>query len=109
MANINNEAVDNILKYSNSEKIFLKALSKYKLRKTNIGENVIILLICTILAVTLGINPNIVSLVTNSVSIFLNVSLALFGIIFTGYAIFQTLLSNKLTIHLFEDVSIDST
>ena len=44
-------------------------------------------------------------LVENSISIFLNVSLTLFGIIFTGYAIFQALLSNKLTLSLFEDTS----
>ena len=64
-----------------------------------------ILVLCTIIALILGINPNIIVLVENSISIFLNVSLTLFGIIFTGYAIFQALLSNKLTLSLFEDTS----
>ena len=101
MSDIKEEAIENILKYLPSEKIFIKALSVYKIKKTNICENSIILLICTIISVILGINPNIVALVTNSVSIFLNVSLTLFGIVFTGYAIFQTLLGNRLIIHLF--------
>ena len=106
MSDIKEETIENMLKYLSSEKIFAKALSVYKIRKTNICENSVILLLCTIISVILGINPNIVSLVTNSVSIFLNVSLTLFGIVFTGYAIFQTLLGNKLIIHLFEDIII---
>ncbi len=106
MSEIKEEAIENMLKYSPSEKIFLKALSVYKIRKSNICENSIILLLCTIVSVILGISTNTVTLFTNSVSIFLNVSLTLFGIVFTGYAIFQALLGNRLIIHLFEDVTI---
>lgn len=109
MANINEETIENMLKYSPSEKIFAKALSVYKIRKTNIYENGIILLLCTILSIILGINSNVVLLFTNSISIFLNVSLTLFGIVFTGYAIFQTLLGNRLIIHLFEDTTISKS
>lgn len=106
MADIKPETVENILNSSPSEKLFIKALSVYKIRKTNIVENGIILLLCTIIAMILGKSVNIVALVGNTVSIFLNVSLTLFGIVFTGYAIFQTLLSNKLTLSLFEDNSL---
>lgn len=106
MSDIKEKTIENMLKYSPSEKIFIKALSVYKIRKTNICENGVILLLCTIISVILGINTNTVSLFTNGVSIFLNVSLTLFGIVFTGYAIFQTLLGNRLIIHLFEDVTI---
>lgn len=106
MADIKPEAVENILNSSSSERIFIKALSVYIIRKTNFVENGIILVLCTIIALILGINSNIVALVENSISIFLDVSLTLFGIVFTGYAIFQTLLSNKLTLSLFEDTSI---
>lgn len=107
MSNINEETIKNILQYSSSEKIFIKALDVYKIRKGNIRENGVILLICTILSIIIGININVVTLVSNSVSVFLNVSLALFGIIFTGYAIFQTLLGDRLTINLFENTTID--
>ena len=105
MVDIKPEAVENILNYSSSERILIKTLSVYKIRKTNFVENGLILVLCTIIALILGINPNIIVLVENSISIFLNVSLTLFGIIFTGYAIFQALLSNKLTLSLFEDTS----
>lgn len=103
MINIDEEIISNILQSSKSESIFLKSLSVYKFNKTNIYENSIILFLCTIVSVIFAINTNTVLLVNNSVSIFLNVSLTMFGIIFTGYAIFQTLLSNRLVIHLFED------
>ena len=103
MVDIKPEAVENILNSSSSERILIKTLSVYKIRKTNFVENGLILVLCTIIALILGINPNIIVLVENSISIFLNVSLTLFGIIFTGYAIFQALLSNKLTLSLFED------
>ncbi len=106
MSEIKEETIENILKYSPSEKIFIKALSVYKIRKANICENGIILLLCTIISVILGISTNTVMLFTNSVSIFLNVTLTLFGIVFTGYAIFQTLLGNRLIIHLFEDTAL---
>ncbi len=106
MSEIKEETIENILKYSPSEKIFIKALSVYKIRKSNICENGIIILLCTLISIILGISTNTVSLFTNSVSIFLNVSLSLFGILFTGYAIFQTLLGNRLIIHLFEDTVI---
>ena len=105
MVDIKPEAVENILNSSSSERILIKTLSVYKIRKTNCVENGLILVLCTIIALILGINPNIIVLVENSISIFLNVSLTLFGIIFTGYAIFQALLSNKLTLSLFEDTS----
>lgn len=105
MVDIKPEAVENILNSSSSERILIKTLSVYKIRKTNFVENGLILVLCTIIALILGINPNIIVLVENSISIFLNVSLTLFGIIFTGYAIFQALLSNKLTLSLFEDTS----
>lgn len=107
MININEETIENMLKDSPSERIFVNALSVYKLRKTNIRENGLILLICTFLSVILGINLNVVSLVVNTASIFLNVFLALFGIVFTGYAIFQTLLSDRLIMYLFADTHID--
>lgn len=103
MSNINEEVIENILKSSPSERIFIKALSAYKICKTNFLENGIIFLLCTILSVILGIDENTVSLFANSGSVFLNVTLALFGIVFTGYAIFQTLLSNQLVISLFEN------
>lgn len=106
MSNINEEVIENILESSPSEKIFIKALSVYKINKSNFRENCIIILLCTIISVILGINENTVSLFVNSVSVFLNVTLALFGIVFTGYAIFQTLLSNQLIISLFENTTL---
>lgn len=105
MSDINQETIENILQYSPSEKLFIKALNVYKIRKSNVLENGIILLLCTIFSIIIGININVVLLVTNSVSIFLNVSIALFGITFTGYAIFQTLLSDRLTISLFKNTN----
>lgn len=105
MSNIDEKAIENILKSSQSEKIFIKALSVYKIRKTNILENSVVFLLCTVLSLILGINENTVSLFTNSVSVFLNVTLVLFGIVFTGYAIFQTLLSNRLVLSLFENTT----
>ena len=107
MASINEEIIENMLKDSSSERIFINALSVYKFKETNIRENGLIFLSCTFLSIILGINMNVVSLVVNTTSIFLNVFLALFGIVFTGYAIFQTLLSDRLIIYLFADTHID--
>ncbi len=95
-----------MLKYLPSEKIILRTLSVYRIKKSNICERGIIILLCTIISVMLGISPNTVPLFKNGISIFLNVSLTLFGIVFTGYAIFQTLLGNRLIIHLFEDFTL---
>lgn len=108
MSNIKEEVINNILKSSRSEKLFIRALNVYKLNKQNIGEKSTIFLLCTIISIVLGISVNTVSLVTNSVSVLLNVFLTLFGIVFTGYAIFQTLLSDRLIINLFEDTIVDS-
>lgn len=108
MSNIKEEVINNILKPSRSEKLFIRALNVYKLNKQNIGEKSTIFLLCTIISIVLGISVNTVSLVTNSVSVLLNVFLTLFGIVFTGYAIFQTLLSDRLIVNLFEDTIVDS-
>ena len=104
---IKEDVISNILKTSKSEKVFSKALSAYVLTKDNITEKLIIFTICTILSIILGMASNTVYLVTNSISLFLNITLALFGIIFTGYAIFQTLLTNELIVKLFEDTILD--
>lgn len=104
---IKEDVISNILKTSKSEKLFSKALSAYVLTKDNITEKLIIFAICTILSIILGMASNTVYLVTNSISLFLNITLALFGIIFTGYAIFQTLLTNELIVKLFEETILD--
>ena len=109
MSKIKEEVVNNILKPSKSEKLFLEALSTIKINKRNWLEKIIILIICTIISITLAISPFTVSLVDNTVSILLTVFLTLFGIVFMGYTIFQTLLSNHLIINLFENTEIDIT
>lgn len=107
MSNIKEETINNLLKSSKSEKIFVRSLNVYKINNNNMRENIFIFLICTIISLIIGTSENTVSLVTNIVSILLNVFLALFGIVFTGYAIFQTLLSDRLIINLFEDTIVD--
>lgn len=103
MSTIKEEVVNNILKSSNSEKLFLKALSVFKINKENWVEKTAIFILCTIISIILAISSSTVSLVENSVSILLTVFLTLFGIVFMGYTIFQALLSNRLIIHLFEN------
>lgn len=102
MANIKEEAIDNVLKTSNSEKLFIKAFSAYQISRKNCIEKIVIFMICSVISVMFGFSSDTVPLITNSVSILLNVLLAFFGIIFTGYAIFQALLNNRLIISLFE-------
>ena len=107
MSTIKEEVVNNILKPSKSEKLFLKALSVYKISKENWVEKTVIFILCTIISIILAASPSTVSLVENSVSILLTVFLTLFGIVFMGYTIFQALLSNRLIINLFENTEYD--
>lgn len=108
MPNIKEETINNILRTSRSEKLFIKSLSIYKINKQNIKEKTIIFTICTIISFILGNSANTVPLVINSVSTLLSVFLTLFGIVFTGYAIFQTLLSDTLILNLFENTTADN-
>lgn len=97
---IDPENIINLFSNDSSNKIFLRAFRILKISKDDWKKSVAILIICLIPTAMISISTDTVILFHTSVEQILNVTLALFGIVFTGYAFFQALINNELLIRM---------
>ena len=93
--------VHNIEKLDNakdSETVFKRALSDLKLKKDYWKTYLVMTVICAIPAIGIGTSKTTVSLSHTIASDLMGVFLALFGIVFTGYAFFQALINDQMLV-----------
>ena len=102
MSVLNVDNVEKLFKSVSSESILLGSFKVFKPTKTNF----IIFFICLIPSVTMGLSKNTINITLDAVGDLLNVILALFGIIFTGYAFFQALIDKQLLIIMINTESV---
>lgn len=85
---------------SSSSKVFLKSLKILKPNKRNFLRKMIMGLIEVLIAVIMANRQNTVELTETVFQIIITVVMALFAVVFTGYAFFQALINDKLLISM---------
>jgi len=102
MSTLNVDNVNKLFKSVSSESILIGSFNAFKPTKSNF----IIFVICLIPSVIMGLSKNTINITLDAVGDILNVMLALFGIIFTGYAFFQALINKQLLIIMINTESV---
>lgn len=95
--------VEKLAKVGTSNKKMISALNMFKPTKKNRKKYLCIIFICLIPASLTGFSTDTVSIFSASLDTICNVTLALFGIIFTGYAFFQALINDELLLNMLEE------
>ena len=98
--------VEKLMKVETSEKRLISAFRIFKLTKQNWKKYLCIIFICGIPACFISISLETISLFLEALDIIKDVILALFGIIFTGYAFFQALVNDELLLNMLEESNI---
>lgn len=100
MESIKKSVLENILKNESSEKKLLRSFCVFLPTKDNIKEKIIIFVLCLIPSYLVSHSYGVVTLFKDICNVMLDVFIALFGIIFTGFVFFQALLNDDLLIML---------
>jgi hypothetical protein len=95
-----------MLKTETSERRLVKAFSIYKLNSSNIFARILTAIIFIAPSLLIGFQ-NTVQIMSETLEIVMNVLLALFGVVFTGYVFLQALFNAELVKLLIESVDID--
>lgn len=95
--------VEKLAQVGTSNKKMISALKIFKPTKKNRKKYFAIIIICVIPAFLTGFSTDTVSIFSESLDMICNMTLALFGIIFTGYAFFQALINDELLLNMLEE------
>lgn len=98
--------VEKLAKVGTSEKRLISAFTIFKPTKRNWKKYLYILFLCGIPTYLISTSLETVSLFGEALDIIMDVILALFGIIFTGYAFFQALVNDELLLNMLEESNI---
>lgn len=104
MEDIKLENIEKLLQSEPSEILLIKALKGLKVKPKDKKERGILILVCCALGFGIGICNGTVTILQNSTEAILDVVLALFGIIFTGYALLQAFMNKQLLYQMLKDV-----
>ena len=105
MRDFNNNAIEKLLQLEPSEKLLFKAFKGLKVKKKDRKSRRILIMVCIVLGAIVGMNQDTVSIFKESVDSILNILLGFFGIIFTGYALFQAFMNRELLFQLMTDIA----
>ncbi len=97
------EIIEKLFTRSTSKKEMIRAFSVFKITKDNYISLLILLILSLIAAFIISIGNDTIRLFLQSVDAILDILLALFGIIFMGYTIFQAILNEKMLIKMLEN------
>lgn len=101
--------VEKLIKVETSEKKMLSAFNIFKPTHKNWKKYLCIIAICLVPAFLTSTSPDTVTIFSESLDAIFNVTLALFGIIFTGYAFFQALVNDELLLDMLEEDNIEKS
>lgn len=95
--------IERLLKPKSSKKIISSSFKLFKFTKKNRRERIILLFCAFIPAALVGASVNTVEVFVEAIQTILDVVLAIFGIVFTGYSFFQALINDELLIRMIDD------
>lgn len=95
-------------KSKDSTKVLLKALGVLKIKRKNVIRKIVFILFELLIAITISRVPDTIEMAESVTNIFNVVLLALFAIVFTGYAFFQALINDKLLLYMIKEDATES-
>lgn len=107
MDQIKSDNLEKMLRSEPSEKLLVKAIKGLKVGKKDRTSRTVLTLVCIALGTMLGMHTDTVIILQEAVGSVLDVSLSIFGVIFTGYALFQAFMGKQLLIHLLSSTRDD--
>lgn len=90
------EIIEKMFQHTSSREVVYNALKILLPKRKKIKAFIGMLSVCAIPSYLISFSPNTVKLFINGVQIINDVTLALFGITFTGYALFQALVGKEM-------------
>ncbi len=106
-AEIKIEVLLKLLKNQSSKNLIFNSLEIFKPTKRNLKRQLILYIVAVFVSVFVGVSYNTKLIMVDTVQTILDIILALFGIIFTGYAFFQALINDELLIRLMKETFKD--
>lgn len=106
-AEIKIEVLLKLLKNQSSTRLIVNSLKIFKPTKRTFKRQLILYVISVFVSIFVGASYDTKSIMVDTVQTILDIILALFGIIFTGYAFFQALINDELLIRLMKNTSKD--
>ena len=106
-AEIKIEVLLKLLKNQSSTRLIVNSLKIFKQTKRTLKRQLILYVISVFVSIFVGASYDTKSIMVDTVQTILDIILALFGIIFTGYAFFQALINDELLIRLMKNTSKD--
>lgn len=104
MQKLNINIVEKLLKAYPSEELVKSALKDLKVEKKDRNSRIILFFFCLLLGGLVGTNNDTVIIFQESLEIIMNILLALFGVIFTGYSLLQAFMNKQMLRHLLSDI-----
>lgn len=101
------EALEEMLADTKSEVLLKRSFRMFKVNRKNMRSRIVMGLLSAVLAFWISM-ADTVMILGDVTAIILDTALAIFGIVFTGYALFQALLTGQLVSVLMEDVNQDA-
>lgn len=106
---INAEVVQKLLENQSSGKIMASSFRVFKMKKKNRNKQIILYIVALIPSILIGTSMQTVGILVDSLQTVLEVMLALFGVVFTGYAFFQALINRELLIRMIQNTVCDES
>lgn len=91
-----------------STDLFKRSFEAFRWKRDRVKRNIVLVLICIIPSYSMGVSEETKNLFCDSLGDILGVFLAILGIVFTGYALFQAIINDELLIKLLEIKSRES-
>lgn len=108
MRQINIKLLEKMFQSTTSSRLIKNALKMYiprgKYKKRIIGENIF----CLIPTILIGISLNTQQLFLNGMELINNSIMAIFGIVFTGYALFQAFINDELLLRMINEPDLEN-
>ena len=98
--NIRIDMVERMFQHTSSNELVNDALKVLIPERKSIKKYFAVILSCSILAVYIAVSKDTVNIFFEIVQILNDIILALFGIVFTGYALFQALIGKEMLIRM---------
>lgn len=97
------EVINKLFKTSTSTKVLIKSFSIFIPNKKKVWRILGVIIVALIPATIISCQDATVKLFSDTSEMVLNLMLAFFGIVFTGYSIFQALLNEKMLLKMIEN------
>ena len=85
-----------------STDLFKRSFEAFRWKRNRVKRNIVLILICIIPSYSMGVSEETKNLFCDSLGDILGIFLAILGIVFTGYALFQAIINDELLIKLLE-------